>query len=83
MWGCRPHRSNWGEGSGGSDSFAKAKNRVHEYVVEPEILKSIPATAFFLLRPGSGAAHAPVAGDCDPGIAGLPLTSPLPFEDQG
>jgi hypothetical protein len=71
---------NWGEGRGGSDSFAKAKNRVHEYVIEPEVLKSLSPTAFFLLRPARGAAHVPVAGDCDPRIAGLPLTSALPFD---
>ncbi|WP_433194477.1 hypothetical protein ACQP1G_37865 [Nocardia sp. CA-107356] len=51
-----------------NSSTAQTWARAYEYVVEPTVFQSLPATAFVWVEAG-GRGRRVVAGDCNPGIA--------------
>jgi hypothetical protein len=58
-----------GEHGGGE---SPSQRQVHEAVVEPELLRSLPETAFLLVEPQAGGPGArPRLGDCNPDIVTL------------
>jgi len=68
--GNRGHSSgtSWGKQTGKSMQAGRVESRVHEYIVEPEVLQSL-GHYVFIYRSGQGQV---TAGDCDPEIAYSP-----------
>ncbi len=66
-----------------SEQEATTRQRVHEYVMEPEVLRALPPTALVLVEfsPGPGQHHVRLA-DCNPALASLPRASPRPFSER-
>jgi len=73
----------WGESKSSSEQEATTRQRVHEYVMEPEVLRALPPTAVVLVEFSASAKRARVRlADCDPALASLPRVSAHPFDED-
>lgn len=72
----------WGESKSSSQQESSTRQRVHEYVMEPEVLRGLPPTAVVLVEfsPDARRQHVRLA-DCDPALASLPRVSAHPFSE--
>ena len=67
--------------TGSSVTESPSYRRVHELVVEPHLLQSLPETAFLLVEPDAGRPGPRVRlGDCNPDILTLPKVAATPIE---
>lgn len=72
-----------GESKTTSEQDADTRQRVHEYVMEPEVLRALPPTALVLVEFSPGAQrHRVRLADCNPALASLPGASSRPFSEQ-
>lgn len=58
----------------------ETKQRVHEYAIEPDVLRSLPETAVLMVEFGSGE-RIVQAFDCSPMVASLPNVATMPFAE--
>jgi len=69
-----------GESTAESEQKGVTKQRVHEYVLEPEMIRSLPSRRLFLVEFSAEAGGRRVTGaDCSPELSALPRVSPQPF----
>src|SRR6266542_2193550 len=73
----------WGRSRGlsGGAGGPPSQRQLHEVVVEPRLLRSLPETAFLLVEPEVGRPGARVRlGDCNPDILTLANVAAVPAE---